>query len=203
MAEIYCPYCNGRNVLKISYAYRGVNKKKNKKIDYSKYLKEGTIFMPKVRFEKYDFDGEKIKYAKLDNRYCVDCDKKFCSIRNLATVDIRRITLVIETKTSRKKYIFDLYNEPTYIYIKNYILVKKEIIDDSVVYELLSAIKNNKVNLWAGHYGYWENFNNIKWILKLEYYNGITDCKSGCDSFPDNWDVFIGMILKKFIIKLD
>ena len=159
--------------------------------------------MPKVRFEKYDFDGEKIKYAKLDNRYCVDCDKKFCSTRNLATVDIRKVTLVIETKTSRKKYIFDLYNEPTYFFIKNYILVKEEMIDDSVVYELLSAIKNNKVNLWAGHYGYWKNFNNIKWILKLEYYNGITDCKSGCDSFPDNWDVFIGMILKKFIIKLD
>ena len=24
MAEIYCPYCNGRNYLKISYAYRGI-----------------------------------------------------------------------------------------------------------------------------------------------------------------------------------
>lgn len=196
MAEINCPYCNGRNVLKISYAYRGVNKKKNKNIDYSKYLKEGTIFMPKVRFKKYDFDGEKIKYAKLDNRYCVDCDKKFCSIRNLATVDIRKVTLVIETKTSRKKYIFDLYNEPTYIYIKNYILVKEEIIDDSVVYNVLSSIKNAKVNLWAGHYGNWENFNNIKWILKLEYYNGITDCRSGCDSFPDSWDKFISGMKK-------
>ena len=72
MAEINYPYCNGRNVLKMSYAYRGVNKKKNKNIDYNKYLKEGTIFMPKVRFEKYDFNDEKIKYAKLDNRYCVD-----------------------------------------------------------------------------------------------------------------------------------
>ena len=45
------------------------------------------------------------------------------------------------------------------------ILVKKEIIDDSVIYELLSAIMNAKVNLWVGHYGNWENFNNIKWIL--------------------------------------
>lgn len=59
MEEINCPYCNGRNVLKLSYAYRGINKN----IDYNKYLKEGTIFMPKVRLEKYDLDGEKIKYA--------------------------------------------------------------------------------------------------------------------------------------------
>ena len=35
-------------------------------------------------------------------------------------------------------------------------------IDDFVVYDLLSTIKNNKFNLWAGYYG---NFNNTKWIL--------------------------------------
>lgn len=31
-------------------------------------------------------------------------------------------------------------------------------------------------------------------ILKLEYYNGITDYKSGCDSFPDNWDKLIKLL---------
>ena len=65
---------------------------------------------------------------------------------------------------------------------------------------MLSAIKNAKVNLWAGHYGYWEIFYNIKWILKLEYYNGITDCKSGCDRFPDNWDEFIDCMNTIFIM---
>ena len=58
MPEICCPYCNGRNILKIVYCYRGVNKRKQNDFDYSDYLKEGTILMKRTNFEKYDFDGE-------------------------------------------------------------------------------------------------------------------------------------------------
>ena len=54
MPEICCPYCNSRNVLKTVYAYRGVNKKHNKSINYNDYLKNGTILMQKKIKKKYD-----------------------------------------------------------------------------------------------------------------------------------------------------
>ncbi len=41
MAEICCQYCNGRNILKIVYCYRGVNKRKQNYFDYSDYLEGG------------------------------------------------------------------------------------------------------------------------------------------------------------------
>lgn len=78
------------------------------------------------------------------------------------------------------------------IFIKNYIIVKNEKISYWVVHELLFTIKNNKVS--NGHYSSWGNFENTKWILKLEYFNFIIDCKFWCDIFPNNWDEFIKSI---------
>lgn len=68
-------YCNerknnyGRNILKILYCYRGVNIRNQKDFDYSDYLKDGAILITRSNFEKNDFDGEKIKYCKLPNKY--------------------------------------------------------------------------------------------------------------------------------------
>ena len=107
MAEICCSYCNGRNILKIVYCYRGVNKRRQNDFDYSDYLKEGTILMKRTNFEKYDFDGEKIKYCKLPNKYCNDCKKEFNSMRNMAVGDIKKINIVLGNKEYRKSLFFN------------------------------------------------------------------------------------------------
>lgn len=206
MAEICCPYCNGRNILKIVYCYRGVNKRRQNDFDYSDYLKEGTILMKRTNFEKYDFDGEKIKYCKLPNKYCNDCKKEFNSMRNMAVGDIKKINIVLGNKEYRKKFVFQFYDNeiPTLQYKKDYITVKDIKIYDDDVYNVLSAIKNNKTNLWSGHYGIWDDYDNDYWLLKVEYYNGLTDVKSGNGAYPNNWNNFLSTIndiLTKYDIK--
>ena len=62
-----CPFCNNKDTLKVVYCYRGYKRKKD---DLSNLVKDGTIYRnEKPRFEKYDFDGEKIT-ATLYNKYC-------------------------------------------------------------------------------------------------------------------------------------
>lgn len=36
-----------------------------------------------------------------------------------------------------------------------------------------------------------KNYDNYKWILKLEYYNGLSECFNGHDMIPNNWNLFI------------
>lgn len=206
MAEIGCPYCNGKNILKIIYCYRGVNKNRQKNFDYSKYLKEGTILMKKSNLEKYDFDGEKIKSCKLPNKYCKDCKKTFTTIKNMVVGDIKKINLIVGNKDYRKRFIFQFYDNevPKLLYKKNYITIKKVIIDKNDIYNILNTIKSNKINLWKSHYGIWNDYDNDYWILKIEYYNGLTDVKSGNGIYPNNWNVFlsnVNNILKKYSIR--
>lgn len=69
--------------------------------------------------------------------------------------------------------------------------MKKDKLSSSDVYNILTAIKNNKTNLWNGHYGDWNNFNKSYWMFKIDYYNGLSDFKSGNDEFPNNWSNFL------------
>lgn len=192
MAEICCPYCNGRNYLKIVYSYRGVNKRKIKNINYDNYLKEGTIFRSKKYYNKIDFDGEKIT-GRLYNRYCLDCNREYHSAGKMAVIDIKKINIILGSNKERKRYIFDLYNinKPTYCFKKDYITVKEGLLKKEDADIVLKVIKECKTNLWKGHYGTWESFNDNYWILKLEYYNGLTEFKSGSDEYPNNWQEFI------------
>ena len=206
MAEISCPYCNGRNILKIVYCFRGVNKNRQQDFDYSDYIKDGTILMKRNNLEKYDFDGEKIKYCKLPNKYCSDCKKKFNTTRTMVVGDIKKINLILGNMNYRKKFIFQFYDNeiPTLQYKKDYITVKNIKIDKNDIYNVLSALKKNKTNLWKGHYGTWDDYDNDYWILKVEYYNGLTDVKSGNGAYPNNWDEFILIInnvLQRYDIK--
>lgn len=186
MAEIHCPYCYGRNISKIVYAKKGINKRK--KQNYS--LLDNEIIMPKNRLKKIDFDGELVTTHKLYNKYCNDCEKAFNTSQNMATVDIKRINLILGSDTYRKRYIFDFYNDsPTYSFKHDYLTIKKGILDSNDVISILKAIKDNKTNLWHGYYG--NPKNNNYWIFKIEYYNGLSDYKSGNGIYPDNWQNFI------------
>lgn len=186
MAEIHCPYCYGRNISKIVYAKKGINKRKNQ--DYN--LSDNEIIMPKNRLEKIDFDGELVTTHKLYNKYCNDCEKAFNTSQNMATVDIKRINLILGDNTYRKRYIFDFYSDsPTYSFKQDYLTIKKGILDSNDVISILKAIKDNKTNLWNGYYG--NSKNNNYWIFKIEYYNGLSDYKSGNGIYPDNWHNFI------------
>lgn len=48
ISEICCSYSNDRNILKIVYCYRVVNKRSQKDFYYSNYLKDGTILMTMI-----------------------------------------------------------------------------------------------------------------------------------------------------------
>lgn len=186
MAEIHCPYCYDRNISKIVYAKKGINKRK--KQDYN--LSDNEIIMPKRRFEKIDFDGELVTTHKLYNKYCNDCGASFNTSQNMATVDIKRINLILGSDTYRKRYIFGFYTDsPTYSFKQDYLTIKKGILDSNDVISILKAIKDNKTNLWNGYYG--NHKNNNYWIFKIEYYNGLSDYKSGNGTYPDNWHNFI------------
>lgn len=80
MAEICCPYYNGRNILKIAYCYRGVNKRR-KDFDYSDYVKEAA----------------KINIAK--DLY------KFCSLVGLNYNETRK---VFSNWITKSKYNYDV-----------------------------------------------------------------------------------------------
>lgn len=193
MAEISCPYCNSRNCLKISYAYRGINKNKQKDIDFDKYRKKGTIYKnTKKCYEKYDFDGKKIT-ARLYNRYCQDCLKEFHSMGKMAVIDIKIIQIIIGNEDSRVKLVIDLSdkNNATYIVKKDYLLYDKGILSENQKIEILASIRDNKINLWKGQYGKTFDFSKKYWILKLEYYNGLSELKSGDNEYPENWEQFI------------
>lgn len=87
-----CPFCNNKDTLKVVYCYRGYKKRNND--DISNLIKDGTIYRnEKPRFEKYDFDGEKIT-ASLYNKYCPNCDRYFHSIGKMAVIDIDKVTFI-------------------------------------------------------------------------------------------------------------
>ena len=196
MAETYCPYCYSKNISKVAYCFRGVNKYNDKNIDYNKYLKENTILAKKKRTNKQDFDGEKIIRSKSFNRYCNDCNKMFSSMKNMIYIDIKKVTLILGNNKYRKKYIFDFFddNNSTYSYFKNYICHKNGSIDKDDIFNILSSLKTNKTNKWKGMYGNEYFFDDYYWLLKVEYYNGISNVKSGNDEYPNNWNDFISVI---------
>ena len=195
MAETYCPYCYGKNVSKVAYCFRGVNKSKNKNINYKDYLKKNTVLGKRKIQEKYDFDGEKIKTCKSYNRFCNDCNRMFSSMRNMTYSDIRKVNIIFGTSNYRKKIVFDFNNNKKIInYIKDYVTKKIENINEDDVYNILYSLKSNKTYRWKGMYGNNYSYNNFYWLLKIEYYNGISDIKSGNDEYPPNWNNFIKII---------
>ena len=44
--------------------------------------------------------------------------------------------------------------------------------------KILDSITNSKINFWNKEYIN-KDYNNYKWILKLEYYNGLSECFNG------------------------
>lgn len=122
-----CPFCNNKDTLKVVYCYRGYKRKNN---DLSNLVKDGTIYRnEKPRFEKYDFDGEKIT-ATLYNKYCPNCQNYFHSIGKMAVIDIDKVTLIYEIENSKYRYDFDFSNnqQAKYNCKYNYVSVAKDII---------------------------------------------------------------------------
>ena len=104
---IACPYCNNRNTLKVVYCYRGY--KKREKDDVSHLIKKGTIYRnEKTRYEKYDFDGERIP-ANVYNKYCPNCNRYFYTTSRIAIIDIKKITFVYSLEHQIFRFDFKLY----------------------------------------------------------------------------------------------
>lgn len=185
-----CPFCNNKDTLKVVYCYRGYKRKKD---DLSNLVKDGTIYRnEKPRFEKYDFDGEKIT-ATLYNKYCPNCQTYFHSIGKMAVIDINLITLIYEVNKQRYRFDFDFSNNQQ---SKNtckcdYITIDKDVILSSEDrYNILKGVKESKMNFWNKEYNYNESYN-YRWIIKLEYFNGLSECFYGYDQVSNNWNTFI------------
>lgn len=100
----------------------------------------------------------------------------------------------------RYKFEFIFGNETTLIIKRNYELVNQEILSNKDKIKILDSITNSKINFWNKEYIN-KDYNNYKWILKLEYYNGLSECFNGHDMIPNNWDMFIGgfrNLIKKY-----
>lgn len=186
-----CPFCNNKDTLKVVYCYRGY--KKRNKDDVRDLLKTGTKYRnEKPRYEKYDFDGEKIT-ATLYNKYCPSCHRYFHSIGKMAVIDIDTVIIVysVEKQIYRYDYNFSNNTKAHYSCKHNYICIAEKVdLSDSERFNILKSIKLSKMNFWKKEYNYREKFN-YNWIIKVEYHNGLSECYCGYDKVPDNWETFI------------
>lgn len=189
-----CPYCNSKETISIIYLYRYNDnntfvKKNNEEVKYSKKIRK-----PKRK----NYDGTLITNHN-HNKYCKNCNKSFNSSKNLYAVDISKITLVFILNKIRYKFEFILNDNLTFIIKRNYEFVNQEILSNKDKIKILDSITKSKIKFWNKEYIN-QNFDNYKWILKLEYYNGISECFNSNDSCPNNWNIlmngFIDLIKK-------
>ena len=172
-----CPYCNSKETISIIYLYRYNDnntfvKKNNEEVKYSEKIRK-----PKRK----NYDGTLITNHN-HNKYCKNCNKSFNSSKNLYAVDISKITLVFILNKIRYKFEFILNDNLTFIIKRNYEFVNQEILSNKDKIKILDSITKSKIKFWNKEYMN-QNFDNYKWILKLEYYNGISECFNG----HDNW----------------
>ena len=180
-----CPYCNSKETISIIYLYRYNDnntfvKKNNEEVKYSKKIRK-----PKRK----NYDGTLITNHN-HNKYCKNCNKSFNSSKNLYAVDISKITLVFILNKIRYKFEFILNDNLTFIIKRNYEFVNQEILSNKDKIKILDSITKSKIKFWNKEYIN-QNFDNYKWILKLEYYNGISECFNGNDSCQNNRDIFM------------
>ena len=193
MSKMKCPFCNGENILDIAYSYRGINKRKDKNINYDELLKEGTIYRNRgAKKVETDFDGERL-LLKSPNKYCSDCKKEFLSLRILAIKDITTINIIIGSKKERKRLIINLDDKDkvSYDFKYNFISLKKGVIYSEEVFNILKTIKTYRLNIMNGYYGHFNNDINDYWTVKFSYYNGVTESASGYDIFSSIWSNFL------------
>lgn len=180
-----CPYCNSKKTISIIYLYRYNDnntfvKKNNEEVKYSEKIRK-----PKRK----NYDGTLITNHN-HNKYCKNCNKSFNSSKNLYAVDISKITLVFILNKIRYKFEFILNDNLTFIIKRNYEFVNQEILSNKDKIKILDSITKSKIKFWNKEYMN-QNFDNYKWILKLEYYNGISECFNGNDRCPNNWNIFM------------
>ena len=180
-----CPYCNSKETISIIYLYRYNDnntfvKKNNEEVKYSEKIRK-----PKRK----NYDGTLITNHN-HNKYCKNCNKSFNSSKNLYAVDISKITLLFILNKIRYKFEFILNDNLTFIIKRNYEFVNQEILSNKDKIKILDSITKSKIKFWNKEY-ISQNFDNYKWILKLEYYNGISECFNGNDSCQNNWDIFM------------
>ena len=188
--SINCPFCNHNETYKVAYRYRGHNRK-NGDVNYGELIKDGTIYRYEWSHkEKIDFDGEKLK-GYLYNKYCPNCEKYFYSVGKMYTIDIIRVTLIYELDNNRFRYDIDFETDGTamYSFKKDYVtLVNNRKLSNTERYNLLSYIKESKINFWNKEYN---GDNNYYWLFKLTYYNGLSALYNGMGGVPNNWEFFI------------
>ena len=184
-ARMTCPYCNSKETMSIIYLYRYNDnntfiKKNDNEVKYSNRTRK-----PK----RMNYDGTLITDHN-HNKYCKKCNKSFNSIEKLYAVDISKVTLVFILNKLRYKFEFIFSDETIFIIKRNYQLINQEILTIKDKIKILDSITKSKINFWNKEYIN-KDYDNYKWILKIEYYNGLSECFNGHDMIPNNWDMFI------------
>lgn len=136
-----------------------------------------------------------------NNTFNKKCNKSFNSVGNLYAVDISKITLVFILNKLRYKFDFIFDDTTTFIIKRNYELINQEILSNQQKIKILDSITKSKINFGNKEYIN-KDYDNYKWILKLEYYNRLSECFNGHDMIPNNWEVFISRF-KNLINKYD
>ena len=90
----------------------------------------------------------------------------------------------------RYKFVFIFDESTTFIIKKNYMFLNQEKLSNKDKIKILDSITKSKINFWNKEYIN-KDYDNYKWILKIEYYNGLSECFNGHDMIPDNWNIFI------------
>ena len=184
-ARLTCPYCNSKETMSIIYLYRYNDnntfvKKNDNEVKYSNRTRKS---------KRINYDGTLITDHN-HNKYCKKCNKSFNSIEKLYAVDISKITLVFILNKLRYKFEFLFDDETIFIIKRNYQLINQEILSIKDKIKILDSITKSKINFWNKEYIN-KDYDNYKWILKIEYYNGLSECFNGHDMIPNNWDMFI------------
>lgn len=194
-ARITCPYCYSKDTISVIYLYRYNDnntfiKKEDNEVKYSER---------KRKPRRLNYDGTLITDHN-HNKYCNFCHRTFNTIENLYAVDISKITLVFMLNKVRYKFEFLFYDNPTVIIKRNYTFINQETISNNDKIKILDSITKSRINFWNKEYIN-KDYDNYKWILKIEYCNGLSECFNGHDRLPDNWNVFISGfkdIIKKY-----
>ena len=109
--QVYCPYCNSLNNLKIIL----VDSKKpttsatyTDGCNYNRIRNNTAILSNSNQHYSMDYDGRVVKRRSYD-RYCMNCHKPFYYFSNLIVGDIVRLTFIVDSNSDRWKYeiIFD------------------------------------------------------------------------------------------------
>lgn len=201
MSVVECPFCFSKNNKKIVYndSIKPKNTMYAERCNVNRLKNNDAILSNIDIFISEEYDGSFIRRKSYD-RFCLDCGKSFYLISNLIINDIKYFTFIIETKKEKWKYALCFERDNSYYnYDHNYI-TKSNLasLTPARKFKIQDGIKKSNLLKWNALYGNDVLNYNIMWSVYVEFNNGQVLRKSGKDSYPEEWELFITPFIKVF-----